>query len=145
MAFSPEDLQFTLNGHVFEGWSDDSDFFMLTQNNAHTVTRIGGDGRRMRVSNPSRKGTVATCKLMPDSPSVRFMQQQVEASRTGAPTIFEGSAVNQGEYGGSVSLSDGVLVEAPDWWTFGSGDVANMVYTFDFGEVAGQWDGVNLS
>ena len=37
MAFSPEDLEVTLNGHVIQGWSDDTDFFMPPRNQgSHT-------------------------------------------------------------------------------------------------------------
>ena len=75
MAFSINDIEFTVNGRQITDWSDDSDFLMFPEAKAHTKTRIGGGGRRLRVSDPARFGGAVTIKLLPGSDDVVYMQR----------------------------------------------------------------------
>ena len=95
----------------------------------------------MRVSDPSKRGGPVAIKIMPDSPSVPFMQRFVENSKNGDIENVEGSAIDR-RNGATFTMEGGVLMEGPDWWTFGAGDVKNMVYTFDFTDLKGNFDGV---
>ena len=142
MAFSINDIEFTVNGRQITNWSDDSDFLMFPEAKAHTKTRIGGGGRRLRVSDPARFGGAVTIKLLPGSDDVVYMQRLVEMSKNNMAPVIEASGQNRAD-GDSVQCLLGVIETAPDWYTFGVGDVKNMAYTFDFETIAGNWDGVS--
>ena len=144
MALSIEDVVATLNGHEIQGWSDDSDFLMFPEAKKHNNTRVGGAGDRFRTSNPERRGGPVAIKLLPDGHSVPFMGRHVEMSknRMGAEFIF---SVHNRANGESVQCTGGIMDTAPDWHTYGKGDVKNLVYVIDYVDIKGAWDGVSYS
>lgn len=121
---------FTLNGHVFSGYSDASDCLAFPDAAELATFKKGATGQ-MVASGTGEKGGKVVLKLMPNSPSVAFMAKLIKQIKNGIPVVFNGNWVNPvaGEF---VSVNGGALLTAPIGTTYGKGEVAEKVYTFEF-------------
>ena len=150
MFFSLQDVTVILNGHTVEGeqtisgWSEDTDALTLPDAFEFASVRRGATGKMAAFSTGDRGGPV-TLKLMPNSPSVPFLMTQV-ARILGdkAEVIWEGS-VRHKRTEASVSLSRGVLVSGPLWYTMGKGEAGNPTFTWEFEQIIPNFTKVNFA
>ena len=91
------------------------------------------------------RGGPVTLKLMPNSPSVPFLMNQV-ARILGdkAEVIWDGS-VNHSRTGASVALKRGILISGPLWYTMGKGEAGNLTFMWEFQEIIPDFTKVNFA
>lgn len=140
--FSLEQSVLTLNSHTFTGWSDDTDALLFPEEVELAIAKRGADGRMVTVSTGNKGGPV-TIKLLPNSPSTKFMRQQATAIKNGAVVKFEGS-FRIPNLGVSFSLVNGTLTVAPLGKTIGKGEVSNDMYTIEFERIDDDYGGANF-
>ena len=91
MFFSLQDVPVTLNGHTVEGWSEDTDALTLPDAFEFASVRRGASGDMAAFSTGDRGGPVSL-KLLPNSPSVPFLMNQVTQILVDrAEVIWDGS------------------------------------------------------
>lgn len=129
MEFSLEKSVLQLNGHTFSGWSDDSDAFNAEAVELASVTR-GADGK-MVASSTGAKGGPLTIKLLPNSPSAKFMQAAAANVQKGTKLVWNGT-FRDPENGHTAKLENGILTKYPPLPSLGKGSVGNMEYTIEF-------------
>ena len=145
-----QDVTVILNGHTVEGeqtikgWSEDTDALTLPDAFEFASVRRGATGDMAAFSTGDRGGPV-TLKLLPTSPSVPFLMNQVaRILRDKAEVIWEGS-VKHSRSGASVALRRGVLISGPVWYTMGKGEASNLTFTWEFEEIIPNFKTVNLA
>ena len=150
MLYSLQDVTFTLNGHTVEGeqiirgWSEDTDALTLPDAFEFASVRRGATGVMAAFSTGDRGGPV-TLKLMPNSPSVPFLMNQVtRILGNKAEVIWDGS-VKHSKSGASVALIRGILVSGPLWYTMGKGEAGNLTFTWEFQEIIPDFAKVNFA
>ena len=150
MLFSLQDVTFLLNGHTVEGeqnikgWSEDTDALTLPDAFEFASVRRGATGDMAAFGTGDRGGPV-TLKLMPNSPSVPFLMNQV-ARILGdkAEVIWDGS-VKHSRTGASVTLKRGILISGPLWYTMGKGEAGNLTFNWEFQEIIPDFAKVNFA
>lgn len=138
MDFGIDDTLLILNGHTVEGgYSDDTDAIMFERIEL-ADSRTGADGSKayFRTGN---KGSPFTLKLLPNSPSIPFFQQQAEIVRRGGTVIWNGS-LRDTRRNVSATLRHGILRSYPPFPNYGAGAVSNMEYMFEFEETPSDFD-----
>ena len=136
---SIQHVQFIVNGHLVEGWSEDEDSIMLPDVEMFAVER-GGDGKMIAHATANRGGEV-TLKLLATSRSTQFLLQQVAAILQGAEIIFNAAMLNQ-RTGYAVSFQRGVLKTGPLGPTVGKAKSQNREFVFEFESIIPNYDGV---
>ena len=153
MFFSLQDVTVTLNGHTVEGeqtisgWSEDSDALTLPDAFEFASVRRGATGDMAAFSTGDRGGPV-TLKLMPNSPSVPFLMNQVTQILTDrAVVIWDGSVKHRKNRrtDASVTLKRGILVSGPLWYTMGKGEASNLTFMWEFEEIIPDFAKVNVA
>ncbi len=149
MFFSLQDVTFLLNGHAVEGehtisgWSEDTDALTLPDAFEFASVRRGATGKMAAFSTGDKGGPV-TLKLMPNSPSVPFFMIQVTRILVEkAEVIWDGSVKHKRTDAG-VTLSRGVLVSGPLWYTMGKGEAGNLTFTWEFEQIIPDFAKVNF-
>lgn len=130
--FSAESTIVTLNGVTFSGWSEDGDCIMLPQDIAIATSKFGADGRMVTVGT-GQKGGPVTFKFSPNSPTVKYLMNQVASLQRGAVIVWNGSITYQN--GTTVTLERGTLITTDFGQTLGKGDIRNLPFTWDFERV----------
>ena len=141
LYFSLEQSTLTLNGTTITGFSEDTDAIEIPSITLSEVRR-GADGK-MTAATTGDKGVDLSIKLLPTSDSVKFLSSIVEQQKRGARVVFNGSLVNH-ETGASLSLTNGVILEAPPFPSLGKGNTANMVYIIAFESATGNFEAANF-
>ncbi len=157
MFFSLQDVTVILNGHTVEGqqtivegehiikgWSEDSDALTLPDAFEFASVRRGATGDMAAFSTGDRGGPV-TLKLMPNSPSVPFLMNQVTRILKDKAEVIWGGSVKHGRSGASVTLNRGILVSGPVWYTMGKGEVGNLTFMWEFQEIIPNFTKVNFA
>lgn len=132
MDFSLEQFSVVINGHTFTGWSDDTDALSLPNIDLANVVR-GADGKMVAVSTGEKGGPV-TFKLLPNSPTTKFLMNAITAQLNGAAIKWNGiirDSINQT----FVALVNGTLANGPLGQTIGKGEAANREFTIEFESV----------
>ena len=117
-----------LNGVIFKGWSDGE--ACIFPDEAELAQFIKGADGKMSASSTGEKGGEVTFKFVPNSPTVDFLQTQVEAISYGAGIVWEGLTVFSD--GSTVTMEGGALLKAPKGYTLGKGSAKEMAYKFEF-------------
>ena len=150
MLFSLQDVTVILNGHAVEGdhtikgWSEDTDALTLPDAFEFASVRRGATGVMAAFSTGDRGGPV-TLKLLPNSPSVPFLMNQVtRILKDKAEVIWDGS-VKHSRTGASVTLKRGILVSGPLWYTMGKGEAGNLTFNWEFEEIIPDFAKVNFT
>ena len=155
MFFSLQDVTVELNGHVVEGeqtmegghiikgWSEDTDALTLPDAFEFASVRRGATGDMAAFSTGDRGGPV-TLKLMPNSPSVPFLMKQVTRILSDKAEVIWGGSVKHKRTDASVTLSRGVLVSGPLWYTMGKGEAGNLTFMWEFQEIIPDFTKVNF-
>lgn len=139
MVFGVDNIVLTLNGHTVEGGlSEDADAIMFEPIELVGDPRVGADGSVAYFRKADRGGAF-TLKLLPNSPSIPFFQQQAEIVRRGGTVIWNGS-VRDTQRGISVQLRDGALMSFMPFHSYGREAVSNMEYPFRFAEIIPSFD-----
>ena len=153
MLYSLQDVTVNLNGHTVEGeqiirgWSEDSDALTLPDAFEFASVRRGATGVMAAFSTGDRGGPV-TLKLMPNSPSVPFLMNQVARILVDkAEVIWDGSVkhIKAGKTGASVTLKRGILISGPLWYTMGKGEAGNLTFMWEFQEIIPDFAKVNFA
>ena len=151
MFFSLQDVTFLLNGHTVEigehtikGWSEDTDALTLPDAFEFASVRRGATGDMAAFSTGDRGGPV-TLKLMPNSPSVPFLMKQVTRILSDKAVVIWGGSVKHKRTEASVTLSRGVLVSGPLWYTMGKGEAGNLTFTWEFEQIIPDFTKVNFA
>ena len=131
-----------LNGHVVQGWSDDSDALMMPDSFELASVRRGATGEMAAFSTGDKGGPVSV-KLLPNSPSLPFFMQQLATQLNGAGAVWDGNIKNS-QAGFGFTLVRGVMVSGPLGQTMGSGEVANATFTFEFERIIPDYDKVQF-
>ena len=85
-----------------------------------------------------------TFKLLPNSPSTQFLQQQVARILRRAQVDWDGIIVNaQARF--NVILQGGILMTAPVGQTMGKGEAAVHTFVFEFETVLPNYDAANFT
>ena len=159
MILSLQDTTVTLNGHTVEsagkktnifpngldilGWSEDSAALTLPDSFEFASVRRGASGDMAAFSTGDKGGPVSL-KLLPNSPSVPFLMQQVTLIlQEDAVVVWHGN-VKHTKSGISVALERGILVSGPLWYTMGKGEVGNLTFTWEFEQIIPKFDGVSF-
>ena len=142
MHISLEATTVRINGHTVTGWSEDTDALTLPDIELANVMR-GADGK-MVASSTGNKGGSVTLKLLPNSPSTQFLQQQVARILRGAQVHWDGVIVNA-QAGFNVVLQGGILMTAPVGQTMGKGEAAARTFVFEFETVLPNYDAANFT
>lgn len=132
MDFSLEQTVVVINGHTFTGFSDDADAISFPDITLANVIR-GADGKMVAVGTGD-KGGPFVLKLLPNSPSVKFMMNAVATQLTGGSVKWDGTirdALNQINF----TVSNGTLTVAPSGQTIGKGAVKNQEFTIEFEKI----------
>ena len=127
-----------VNGHQVQGWSEDADALTMPDAVEMATVRRGATGDMAAFSTGNRSGAVSV-KLLPTSPSVPFFMQQAEVLRQGGSVVWNGS-VHNSQQNISATLTRGVMTVAPWFPNMGGGEVANYVFTFEFEDIAPNYD-----
>jgi len=140
-----EAVDLTLNGHLIQGLSDDTDAVTMPDIELTTVRR-GANGELLSFRTGNRGGEVMI-KLLPSSPTHAFLQRQVaQINNPDDPARVNGAlGINDVLNGIQVSCRRGVLKTAPFGQTYGQGEAANREYTFDFEEIVPQYDNASFA
>lgn len=114
---SLEHVQFTLNGHLFSGWADESEALMIE---LHTVANytVGPDGV-MAVAGTGHRGGEVTTKTMVNSDSSKFIASLHALIRRGGVVEFSGTLINT-VFGENLTLDGGVIIETPHIVSYGN-------------------------
>ena len=157
MFFSLQDVTVILNGHTVEGqqtivegehiirgWSEDSDALTLPDAFEFASVRRGATGDMAAFSTGDRGGPV-TLKLMPNSPSVPFLMNQVTRILGDKAEVIWGGSVKHKRTDASVTLKRGVLVSGPLWYTMGKGEAGNLTFMWEFQEIIPDFAKVNFA
>ena len=139
MNISLEGTTVLLNGHHVQGWSEDADALTMPDAVELATVRRGATGDMAAFSSGNRGGAVSI-KLLPTSPSVQFFMQQAEVLRQGGSVVWRGDIQNL-QQNISATLTRGVMTAAPRFPNMGMGDVSNYVFTFEFEDIASNYDG----
>ena len=142
MHISLEATTVIINGHNITGWSEDTDALTLPDIELANVMR-GADGK-MVASSTGNKGGPVTFKLLPNSLSAQFLEQQVARILRGAQVVWDGLITNP-QSGISVTLQRGVLMTAPVGQTMGKGEAAARTFVFEFETVLPNYDAANFT
>ena len=150
MFFSLQDVTVILNGHTvggdhtITGWSEDTDALTLPDAFEFASVRRGASGDMAAFSTGDRGGPVSL-KLLPNSPSVPFLMNQVtRILRDKAEVIWDGS-VKHGRSGASVALKRGILISGPVWYTMGKGEASNLTFNWEFKDIIPNFTTVNFA
>ena len=150
MHFSLQDVTVTLNGHTVEGeqtirgWSEDTDALTLPDAFEFASVRRGATGDMAAFSTGDRGGPV-TLKLLPNSPSVPFLMNQVTRILVERAEVIWDGSVKHSKTGASVTLKRGILVSGPLWYTMGKGEVSNLTFNWEFQEIIPDFAKVNFA
>ena len=144
MFFSLQDVTVTLNGHTVEGWSEDSDALTLPDSFEFASVRRGATGDMAAFSTGDRGGPV-TLKLMPNSPSVPFLMNQVTRILVERAEVIWDGSVKHNRTGASVTLKRGILISGPVWYTMGKGEASNLTFNWEFQEIIPDFAKVNFA
>ena len=139
MFVSLEHATVTLNGHVCQGWADDTEALVLPDIDLTNVT-TGADGL-LAASSTGMRGGEIELKFQPQSPSVQFFGTQLTHYLRGNPIEFNGSIVNQ-TMGQAIQLSNGVFRRGPLGQSLGNGDPVAQVYVIHFQLILPNYDGM---
>ena len=149
MFFSLQDVTVLLNGHAVEGeqtikgWSEDSDALMLPDAFEFASVRRGATGDMAAFSTGDRGGPVSL-KLLPNSPSVPFLMNQVTRILVDRAEVIWDGSVKHSRTGASVTLKRGVLISGPVWYTIGKGEASNLTFNWEFQEIIPDFAKVNF-
>ncbi len=150
MLYSLQDVTVTLNGHTVEGeqiirgWSEDTDALTLPDAFEFASVRRGATGEMAAFSTGDRGGPV-TLKLIPNSPSVPFLMNQVTRILVERAEVIWDGSVKHRKSGASVTLKRGILVSGPLWYTMGKGEVGNLTFNWEFQEIIPNFTNVNFA
>ena len=150
MLFSLQDVTVTLNGHTVEGeqtirgWSEDTDALTLPDAFEFASVRRGANGDMAAFSTGDRGGPV-TLKLLPNSPSVPFLMNQVTRILVERAVVIWDGSVKHSRTKASVTLKRGILISGPVWYTMGKGEVGNLTFTWEFQEIIPDFAKVNFA
>ena len=150
MHFSLQDVTVTLNGHTVEGeqtirgWSEDTDALTLPDAFEFASVRRGATGDMAAFSTGDRGGPV-TLKLLPNSPSVPFLMNQVTRILVERAEVIWDGSVKHSKTGASVTLKRGILISGPLWYTMGKGEVSNLTFNWEFQEIIPDFAKVNFA
>ena len=134
MIFDITNCVLVMNGHTVRGgYSDDADALMFEAMRLVADSRTGADGTKAFFGSADRGGPF-TLKLMPNSPSIPFFQQQAEIVRRRGSVIWTAS-LRDTQRGISVAMIHGVMTGFPPFPSYGKESVANYEYTFEFEEL----------
>ena len=136
-------VEVDLGGHIITGWSDDSDALTLPGDSPDSNYRVGADGDITYFDAADGRGGEVTFKLLPDSSSVPYLQQQSQVQREGTRVSYPLTITNSVN-GNVVTGQRGKMMSSPKGWTMGKDNVNNMEYAFMFEDLDGQWDNVSL-
>ena len=134
VAFGPEHLTVTMNGHVVEGWATVADYFMPPQAAEFWSVKTGPTGDAFYFRKGASRGGEVKIVLMPHSPSVTFFDQQIQVVVAGGFVEWNGSARNSAN-GKSQTYEQGVLRVGPKGEQFGAEEVADKTYIFHFQDI----------
>ena len=135
MILSLQDTTVTLNGHTVGGWSEDTDALTLPDAFEFASVRRGASGDMAAFATGDRGGPVSL-KLLPNSPSVPFLMQQVTEILVNRATVIWDGYIYHLKTGAHVTLRRGILMSGPLWYTMGKGEVGNLTFTWEFGEIS---------
>jgi hypothetical protein len=124
---------FTLNGHLFSGWSDATDCLSFPDAAVVAEFKKGASGSMIATRTGERGGKVEV-KLLANSPSAAFMAKLIKNQEAGLPIVYHGDWINP-VAGENVNLSGGALITCPKGTTYGKGDVGEKVYVFEFEQI----------
>ena len=150
MLFSLQDVTVTLNGHTVEGeqtirgWSEDTDALMIPDAFEFASVRRGAAGDMAAFSTGDRGGPVSL-KLLPNSPSVPFLMNQVSRILVERAVVIWDGSVKHSRTGASVTLKRGILVSGPLWYTMGKGEAGNLTFNWEFQEIIPDFAKVNFA
>ncbi len=144
MLFSLQDVTVILNGHTVEGWSEDTDALTLPDAFEFASVRRGAIGDMAAFSTGDRGGPVSL-KLMPNSPSVPFLMNQVTRILVERAEVIWDGSVKHGKSDASVTLKRGILISGPLWYTMGKGEVGNLTFNWEFQEIIPDFAKVNFA
>ena len=150
MLFSLQDVTVTLNGHTVEGeqtirgWSEDTDALTLPDAFEFASVRRGATGDMAAFSTGDRGGPVSL-KLLPNSPSVPFLMNQVTRILVERAKVIWDGSVKHIKTGASVTLKRGILISGPVWYTMGKGEVSNLTFNWEFQEIIPDFAKVNFA
>ena len=150
MLFSLQDVTVTLNGHTIEGeqtirgWSEDSDALTLLDAFEFASVRRGATGDMAAFSTGDRGGPV-TLKLLPNSPSVPFLMNQVTRILVERAEVIWDGSIKHSRTGASVTLKRGILISGPVWYTMGKGEASNLTFNWEFQEIIPDFAKVNFA
>ena len=142
MFFSLQDVTIILNGHTVEGWSEDTDALTLPDAFEFASVRRGATGDMAAFSTGDRGGPVSL-KLLPNSPSVPFLMNQVTRILSEKAEVIWDGSVKHSRTDASVTLNRGILISGPLWYTMGKGEVSNLTFTWEFEEIIPNFKKVN--
>ncbi len=148
MLFSLQDVTVLLNGHTVEGeqtirgWSEDTDALTLPDAFEFASVRRGATGDMAAFSTGDRGGPVSL-KLLPNSPSVPFLMNQVTRILSDKAEVIWDGSVKHIKTGASVTLKRGILISGPLWYTMGKGEASNLTFTWEFEEITPNFKKVN--
>ena len=134
MIFNIDNILLTLNGHVVQGgYSEDADAIMFEPIELVGEPRIGAGGDAVYFAAGNRGGNF-TLKLLPNSPSIPYFQQQANIVRDRGSVIWYGS-IQDVARGIGAQLSNGALLSFMPFPSYGRGSASNFEYPFHFQEI----------
>ena len=145
-----QDVTVTLNGHTVEGeqnirgWSEDTDALTLPDAFEFASVRRGATGDMAAFSTGDRGGPVSL-KLLPNSPSVPFLMNQVTRILVERTEVIWDGSVKHIKTGASVTLKRGILISGPVWYTMGKGEAGNFTFNWEFEEIIPNFAKVNFA
>ena len=134
MAYGPEHLTVTMNGHEVQGWANVADFFMPPQDTEFFGVKIGPLGDAFYYRKGAARGGEVKIVLMPNSESTTFFDQQAQVVAQGGFVEWNGTARNSAN-NKSLTMESGVLRRAPKGEQFGDEEVAAKTYIFYFQDI----------
>ena len=129
----------TINGHIVEGWADDSSALEFEDIDLHQGLH-GPDGLAL-YNRTGRRGGMVTLKLLGNSVSTRYFMIDAERIKAGYKLEYSGNIFDCAtlqEYG----LLRGVMMRAPFGQSRGSDVAPMMEFQFDFTQIVAIYDNV---
>lgn len=144
LQFNAKDSRLTLNGHQYDGLSEDEDAISFDGAVEITTTRRGALGQLFSAQSGEDGGMVVV-KLLPTSPSTAFMFSQRNRIQAGEiPNDWNGTFTNE-RLGISVSIERAVLKTAPTGPAVGKGTARNETFEFEAERLTPNYDGAGFT
>ena len=137
-AFSGEDVELTMTAtvdgvasapHILKGFAGASDAIKFEEAQEVVSAREGMDGYIL-FSRTGRKGGIMTIKMLPNSPSMRFLMTNAYHQKTGSKDVQWEGLINLKAQKLTADLKRGMMTHLPTFFTTGMNNVDDMQFSF---------------